>query len=287
MLRTLGLLFIAIIVAAVVGFGFWLHLDRQAREFVIAVTPIIYKTWNADALTHRSIGMLQTPDYEAQVSDMFQMFSPHLGPLESAQAPDGTLRYGRADPKLSRGLYGKYTSQVKFREAEATLEFSVIKEQGAWRIAGFRISSPAVLEAMKKQPPAQMAGANWVRGPPDEEASVLAEAEEILRIMDSEDPGATWNRASLVFQQTVTKRRFVADMKRLRDKTGHTQNRKLQGVGFMFNRPNATPPGDYAIADFVSTYSRATLEERLGFYKREGKWEFSAHKWTRIDKEQR
>ncbi len=68
----------------------------------------------------------------------------------------------------------------------------------------------------------------------------------------------------------------------MRQDYGHLQSRKLEGVGFSFNRPNAKPPGDYAGADFVSTYSRATVRERLGFYKQEGQWKFSAHQWNRI-----
>ncbi len=102
--------------------------------------------------------------------------------------------------------------------------------------------------------------------------------------MDSEDPGSSWHRGSLPFQESTPKRRFVADLKRVREKTGHSQNRKLQGVGFQFDLADGTPPGDYAVADFESTYSRATLRERLGFYKHEGKWRFSGYQWTRNDK---
>ena len=47
-------------------------------------------------------------------------------------------------------------------------------------------------------------------------------------------------------------------------------------------QPLAIPPGDYAVADFVSTYSRATVRERLGFYKQESSWKFSAHQWNKI-----
>jgi hypothetical protein len=61
MLRTLGLLFLALIAAAGVALGFWYHQDQQARQFVTAVTPLIYKDWNVEALTHRSVRELQTP----------------------------------------------------------------------------------------------------------------------------------------------------------------------------------------------------------------------------------
>ncbi len=285
MLRILGLLFLLLIVTAVAGGGFWLHQDGQARKFVVQVAPVIFKDWNAGALTHRSASVMQTPDYEAQVQDIFRTISPHLGPLVSVDTPQGTLRYGRAEPRLPRGLHGKYHLSAKFQKADGEIEFEVVKEDGAWRVAGFVVDSPAVLEAMAKKQAAPAPASTWSRGPADQEAAVLAEAEEILRIMDSEDPGATWNRASLVFQEATPKRRFVADMKRMRTMTGHVQNRKLQGVGFMFDRPGANPPGDYAVADYVSTYSRATLTERLGFYRKEdGKWQFSAHQWKRTDK---
>ena len=48
-----------------------------------------------------------------------------------------------------------------------------------------------------------MAKQTWMSGPADEEAAVLAEAEEIFRLMDSEDPGATWHRGSLLFQEAT------------------------------------------------------------------------------------
>lgn len=284
MLRILGLFFLLLIVAAVAGGGFWLHQDGQARKFVVNVSPIIFKDWNAGALTHRSAAVMQTPDYEAQVQDMFRTISPHLGPLVSVDSPQGTLRYGRVDPRLPRGLHGKYHLNAKFQKGDGDIEIGVIKEDGAWRIVSFVVGSPAVLEAMAKKQAAPAPASTWSRGPADQEAEVLAVAEEILRIMDSEDPGATWNRASLQFQEAAPKRRFVAEMKRMRTMTGHVQGRKLQGVGFMFDRPGANPPGDYAVADFVSTYSHATLNERLGFYRKEdGKWQFSAHQWKRID----
>jgi hypothetical protein len=104
--------------------------------------------------------------------------------------------------------------------------------------------------------------------------------------MDSEDPGSAWNRGSIPFQQAKSKRRFIADMKRLHDMSGHAQSRKLQGVGFAFDRANANPPGDYAIADYISSYSRVTVRERLGFYRREGTWQFSGHDWSRVSEKQ-
>jgi hypothetical protein len=133
---------------------------------------------------------------------------------------------------------------------------------------------------VKKAKPGQVAASTWNRGPADEEAAVLAQAEEIIGLLDSEYPGTAWDRASKVFQDAMPKARFTSRLKRLHEKSGHLQGRKLQGIGFMFDRPGAKPPGDYAVADYVSTYSQVTLDERLGFYKVEGRWLFSGYQST-------
>jgi hypothetical protein len=283
MLRVFGLLFVALLIVAGMGFGYWIHQDRQARGFVTASVPAIYKDWRAEAVSQRMPHMLQTPAFEGEVRDMFRKVAPHLGPLVSAGAPEGTFGYDRADNRLPKALYGRYVCHAKFRDGEADLRFLVVKEEGLWRIVQFALESPQLTAALQKQQATQGARPNYVRGPPDEESAVLAAADEILRIIDSEDPGSAWNRGSIPFQQAKTKRRFVADMRRLHDKSGHPQGRKLQGVGFAFDRANADPPGDYAIVDYLSTYSRMKLHERLGFYRREGSWKFSGHDWSRVD----
>lgn len=283
MLRILGLLFVVTLVAALMGFGYWTHQDRQARAFVEATIPVVYKNWNAEALAQRSISELRTPAYEGQVRDMFQNFGSHLGALESSGDLGGTMQYGQLKSSWPAGLYGKYSASAKFKGGEGQLEFTVVKEEGVWRIARFSVSSPKLLEAMQEQQTLKGARPNYTPGPPEEEAAVLALADEIFRILDSEDPGSAWNSGSIPFQQAKPKRRFVADMKQLHEKSGHAQSRKLQGVGFAFDRAAANPPGDYAIADYVSTYSRMTVRERLGFYRREGTWQFSGHTWSRVD----
>ena len=152
MLRTLGILFLALIAAAGVGLGFWYHQDQQARQFVTTVTPLIYKTWNVEALTHRSASVLRTPDYEAQVRDHVRDLQPAPRAARFGHSSRGQLRFGRADRELPRGLYGQYTSTAKFRDARGEARIPVIKEQGAWRIASLQVGSPGrILQSMSKQ----------------------------------------------------------------------------------------------------------------------------------------
>jgi len=283
MLRALGLLFITLVVGAGIAGGIWYHQDRQARQFVESANSRIYSAWNTDALISRMANVSRSPEKEAWAREFFPIMSEALGPLESCDTPEGTVRYGRPAPNMDRALFGKYTCHAKFRKDEADLELMVIKEDGAWRIAAFTVRSPAILDVASKKTVTKGNGPTWNPGPPEEESAVLAEAESILRIMDSEHPGDAWNQASLLFQESTRKLRFVAKLERMREDYGHLQSRKLEGIGFSFNRPKATPPGDYAVADFVSTYSRATVRERLGFYKQEGRWKFSAHQWNKIE----
>ena len=186
MLRILGFLFLVVIVAAGIAGGIWYHQDRQARQFVENANSRIYGTWNTDTLFRNMAGVSRSPDRDAWAREFFPMMSDALGPLESAETPAGTLRYGRPAPDMPRSFFGTYTSSAKFRNGDAELEFVVIKENGAWRIAAYQVSSPAIMDAMSKKALGRSSGPTWDRGPPDEESAVLAEAEEILRIMDSE-----------------------------------------------------------------------------------------------------
>ena len=212
MLRILGFLFLVVIVAAGIAGGVWFHQDRQARQFVENANSRIYANWNTDTLFRNMASDSRSPDRDAWAREFFPMMSEALGPLESSETPQGTLRYGRPAPAMPSGFFGKYTSSAKFRNGNAELEFVVIKENGTWRIAAYQVSSPAILEAMSKKALGKSSGPTWDRGPPDEESAVLVEAEEILRIMDSESPGDSWNRASLMLQQSISKRRFVAKL---------------------------------------------------------------------------
>src|SRR5690242_11750613 len=103
MLRTLGLLFLALLVAAGMGFGYWIHQDRQARAFVAVSIPIIYRDWNADAVIRRAALPLRTPEFEARARELFQLFGAQLGPMQSSEPPQGSLRYGRAASELPTG----------------------------------------------------------------------------------------------------------------------------------------------------------------------------------------
>ncbi len=158
MLRVLGFLFLVVIVIAGIGGGIWYHQDRQARGFVTRTIPAVFERWDHEAMQRRSIRELRTDEYSAGMQQMMQMFGQHFGPIESSKPLEGKVEYGQLAPELPRGLYARYTTTAKFKGGEATLRFDLVKQDAVWRIAGFRVDSPVLFDAMLKMNPAKQGG---------------------------------------------------------------------------------------------------------------------------------
>jgi hypothetical protein len=151
MLRVLGFLFLVVIVIAGIGGGIWYHQDRQAREFVTRTIPAVFERWDHEAMQRRSIRELRTEENATAMRQMMQMFAQHLGPLESSEPLDGRVEYGQVNPALPRSLYARYTAAAQFKAGKATMQILVIKQDAAWRIAGFWVDSPVLFDLMGKQ----------------------------------------------------------------------------------------------------------------------------------------
>ena len=151
MLRALGFLFLVLIVAAGVAVGILYHQDRQAREFATRAIPVVFEHYDHEAMMRRTIRELRNEDYTEGSRQMMQVFRQYLGPLESSGPLEGWIEYGRVDPSLPRSFFAKYTAQAKFKGGKGTLLLVVVKQDGAWRIGGFRVESPVLLDAMRKQ----------------------------------------------------------------------------------------------------------------------------------------
>jgi hypothetical protein len=158
MLRVLGFLFLVLIVAAGIAGGIWYHQDRQAREFATRAIPVVFERWDHEGLMRRSIRELRNKDYAEGSRQMMQMFSQYLGPFESSEPLEGKVEYGQLDPSLPRSFFASYTSRAKYKAGKATLLLVVVKQDGGWRIGGFRVESPALLDAMRNMNPPRQGG---------------------------------------------------------------------------------------------------------------------------------
>lgn len=278
MMRFLGYLFLLLVVAAAALLGARYYLDRQATAFVTQAVQPIYGSWNFDALKRRESRRIQTADFERGGREMFRMFGRALGPLQSAAAPTGGVEFGWKSDAEIRGVYASYSVPAKFEHGEARLQFVVVKEDGVWRIIGFRVDSPAALDAVSEAIGKQGSGPSFQPGDPEATAAVTASAMQAMACLDSDAVGRCWDGASHEFKQSVSKQAFSAKLSAVRAKRGLLQNRKLRAVEFMRDMPGA-PRGQYARAVFETIFSRATLEERLLFYKQDGEWVLSGYRW--------
>jgi hypothetical protein len=280
MLRILGFLFLLLIAATVGLFGARYYLDRQARTYVTEALPTIYTRWDFEALKRRaSRQLLQSTDFDYSGREMFRTFERALGSLKSAAAAKGGPDIAWKSDAPVRGVYADYSVRARFERGEAQLQFVVVKEDGAWRIAGFRIESPAALDAVGGAIGQKSSAPSFEPGNPQDTAAVTASAMRAVGCLDSDAVDRCWENTSRAFKQLFAKQEFVAQIAAMRAKCGILQNRNLRVVGFMLDMPGQAR-GQYAAALFETTFSRATLEEKVVFYKQDGDWLLSGYSWN-------
>ena len=230
-------------------------------------------------MKHRSTAQLfGTPEYERSGRKMFVMFSRALGPLQSAAVPEGGPEYGWKSDADIRGVYASYSVQAEFERGEARLRFVVAKEEGVWRIVGFRVDGPLAIEAVGAALEKRGSDPAFKAGNPEETAAVTERAEQIIACLDSNAVGKCWDGATSEFKQNVVKQEFVSGIGAVRAKRGLLQDRQIRAVEFALDVPGF-PRGQYARASFDSRFSRETLEERLLFYNQDGTWVLSGYRW--------
>ncbi len=276
MLRALGVLFLVLLLAAGLAFGFVKYQDYQAREYVSLAIPAIFKSWDERALDDRTIRELQTPEFKRESGAMLEHFGEILGRLESAEAPEGTFGFGQ------HTLIGIYEAKAKFEHGDCTIEMRVVRQDHAWRIGYWRVNSDALRHAMPK-PGLQTDGSVVLaHGPPEAEREVLKRASGILRLLDDDSPGTCWDEAAPSLQEKASRAEFVAMIREkaraLHSKVGEPPERQLVREGFARDLPGS-PQGEYAVLEFKSNYPRYQLDERVTLIRQEDRWLLFGYKW--------
>src|SRR6476659_1547046 len=241
MLRTFGSLVLVFLVAGGMAFGFWKHQDKQAREYVAHAIPAIFDKWDDQALAERTVRELRNQEFARQSHDMLYRFGDLLGPLQSIEAVEESLRYGRPDPSMPRMLFGIYEARAKFARGEGSIELLVAKQDQTWRIGRFVVKSPALLPAFQEKKLRTPDAAALHPGSAEVESQLLKRATEILDQLASDDPGACWDDAATDFKASFQRPEFVARMhemrRAIRAKAGEIEGRRAAHVGFTDKLP--------------------------------------------------
>jgi hypothetical protein len=125
------------------------RLDNEARLYADGAVRPVVSPWNLQALTDRAAPELLANTKPAQLAALFVWFKT-LGALQDLEPCGGGTRL---DVNIGSGrtLTGRYTCRAHFQAGEAQIQLVLIKRGNAWRIAGFRVSSPALVPAAQTE----------------------------------------------------------------------------------------------------------------------------------------
>lgn len=141
-LMVLGGIFIVILIAVATYFIYFFFfvgpvLDKESKAWVDEIVPKIITTWDADELLKvGSPEFLSTVSRE-EIKSLFSTLATELGTLKKYS---GSM--GEAGIEIHNGqktIKAKYLVEADFTKRSAEIDVQGIKEDGVWKIFGFRI----------------------------------------------------------------------------------------------------------------------------------------------------
>ncbi len=106
--------------------------------------------------------------------------------------------------------------------------------------------------------------------PLDSEPGVVA-AKEWLKLIDSEEFGTSWDQASLLVKDTVTRDEWIMTMNSLTKQYAMRVDRKTDGVTWLTVLPGA-PESDYCEVRFFSEMDGREVHETITMQKADEEW---------------
>ena len=138
-----GVLLAVLIGAGIVGFFLLLdkgsELDREAKEYVDKVTPIILANLNKETLYQYASEEFKTAPFQ---DAMFAMFA-RLGQLREYKGSNGQTNVSDTSAN-EKDITGVYQAEAEFETGPAIIKLTIIKRGDRWQIIGFNISSAAL-----------------------------------------------------------------------------------------------------------------------------------------------
>ena len=154
MLRALGGLLLAALVAAGVFVGGALWLDRQASPAAERHMKLLFTEWRYDDFEFlASAAVREDPKTRATVKELLPFLRQQLGPLRQLGELRGTAGVAFGDTAHGQGIVGHYEAPARFEKADARIRMQLVREGGVWRVRGFWIDRvPVPAAAAAKQP---------------------------------------------------------------------------------------------------------------------------------------
>ncbi|HEY6873033.1 MAG TPA: hypothetical protein VI298_09950 [Geobacteraceae bacterium] len=147
-LMILGGIFLAILVAGVVGFVFIATkgsaLDKDSKQYVDTAVPAIVSQWNKQELINRAGPELMKTVKDNDFEKLFTMFRK-LGAFKKYTGSEGQANIS-VTSKHGKVTTAAYVAKADFENGPAEIQVTLIKHADKWQILGFRINSKVFLE---------------------------------------------------------------------------------------------------------------------------------------------
>jgi hypothetical protein len=103
-------------------------------------------------------------------------------------------------------------------------------------------------------------------------------AEAWLALTDSAKYAESWDEASSVFKNALTKEQWIGALKAVRSPLGAVQSRRLKEATYTKSLPGA-PDGEYVVLKFDTNFEnkKSSIETVTPMLDKDGKWRVSGY----------
>jgi hypothetical protein len=131
---------VAMVIGGVVVAKKGLALDADAKTYVDGAVVAICSKWDQQQLIDRASPELLAAAKPGELAALFEKLSS-AGPLSKYEGANG-----QASVMIYNGnskITAKYIAKALFAHGEATIDISLIQNDGKWQIAGFHVNIAA------------------------------------------------------------------------------------------------------------------------------------------------
>lgn len=137
---------LVIFIIAVSGFFYTLKdqskkLTRESEPFVEQFFAKVFTTWNYEEFNKISHEDLKESMTEEQVRALFKLCEGKLGPYEKILDIQGGGVVGHDWSFKNKTIGARHFIKAKFKNGEASINISLLKQHSTWYLTGFFINS--------------------------------------------------------------------------------------------------------------------------------------------------
>jgi hypothetical protein len=124
-------------------------VGSRARSEGVAVVrdlaPRLMQPWAPEALSQNAAPALMNGMKPGQLEKLFRHLTSHLGPLKSIdQINEGPFNVFVSNAGFQ--VHVQYVMEATFEKGPATVRWTLLKQDGRWRIEGFFVNSDLMME---------------------------------------------------------------------------------------------------------------------------------------------